>query len=171
MLKKQRLPPVWLTKMRPAGYFSQTKHLPRSDLKHSLQPSVRSKREVCDEQIISSSICESRGLLLSSVLFCLEGRWLLSMARRFLSCRGDAMWSSVVCGPRPVAMAIESLPSRGWKRSIAMSSLGNGYSGRHIILLGSRVAFEYLISDWNVLTLPDVIVDHRMRVFIFRLKG
>lgn len=70
MLKKQRLPPVWLTKMRPAGYFGQTKHFPRSDLKHGPQPSVRGEGAVSDEQMILSSICESWGLSLSSVWFC-----------------------------------------------------------------------------------------------------
>lgn len=70
MLKKERLPPVSLTEMRPAGHFSQTKHLPQSDLKHSLQPSMRGEGAVCDEQIISSSTCESQGLSLSPVLFC-----------------------------------------------------------------------------------------------------
>lgn len=60
MLKKQRLPPVWLAEMRPAGCFSQTKHLPRSGLKHGLQPTMRGEGEVCGERIISSSIRESR---------------------------------------------------------------------------------------------------------------
>lgn len=72
MLKKTGLPPVWLSKMRPDGFFSQTEHVPQSDLKHSLKLNAWGGEEVCDEQIISSSICKSRGVSLSSViLFCL----------------------------------------------------------------------------------------------------
>lgn len=72
MLKKTGLPPVWLSKMRPDGYFSQIEHVPESDLKHSLKLSVRGREEVCDEQIISSSIRESQCLTLFCViLFCL----------------------------------------------------------------------------------------------------
>lgn len=56
--------------MRPDGYFSQIEHVPQSDLKHSLRLNAQGGEEVCDGQIISSSICESQGVLLSSVLFC-----------------------------------------------------------------------------------------------------
>lgn len=70
MLKKAGLPPVWLSKMRPDGYFSQIEHVPESDLKHSLKLSVQGREEVCDEQIISSSIRETQSVSLSSVLFC-----------------------------------------------------------------------------------------------------
>lgn len=68
MLLKTGLPPVWLSEMRPDGYFSQTEHVPQSDLKHSLNLNARGGEEVCDEQIISSSLC--KGVSLSSVLFC-----------------------------------------------------------------------------------------------------
>lgn len=73
MLKKPWLLPVWLSEMRPDGYFSQTEHVPQSDLKHSLKLNARGGEEVCDEQIISSSICKSRDVSLFScvILFCL----------------------------------------------------------------------------------------------------
>lgn len=115
------------------AFPSNKKPPPWSNLKHSLQLSMRGKGQVYGEQIISSSICESC-FFFSVVLFSLEGRWLLGMAQRFRPARvtdtilGWRMWSSVACGLLPVAMAIESLPSWGWERSIAMSSLGNGYS-------------------------------------------
>lgn len=70
MLKKTGLLPVWLSEMRPDGYFSQTEHVPQSDLEHSLKLNARGGEEVSDEQIISSSICKSHGVSLSSVLFC-----------------------------------------------------------------------------------------------------
>lgn len=72
MLKKTGLLPVWLSEMRPDGYFSQTEHVPQSDLEHSLKLSARGGEEVSDEQIISSSICKSWCLTLFCViLFCL----------------------------------------------------------------------------------------------------
>lgn len=70
MLRKTGLPPVWLSEMRPDGYFSQTEDVPQSDLKHSLKLNVRGGEEVCDEQIISSSICESGCLTLFCVILC-----------------------------------------------------------------------------------------------------
>lgn len=161
MLKKQRLPPVWLTKTRPAGYFSQTKHLPRSHLKHSLQPSMWGEGEVSDEQIISSGVYESQGLSLSSVLVCFVLRKVaFKYGTAFPVLPGWGMQSSVVCGPLPVAMAIESLPSREALSQCLCWEMATAAETSHPV--GTRAAFECLTSDWNVLTLPDVIVDHRI---------
>lgn len=46
--EKTGLPPVWLSEMRPDGYFSQTEHVPQNDLKHSLKLNVQGGEEVCD---------------------------------------------------------------------------------------------------------------------------
>lgn len=73
----------------------------------------------------------------------------------------DGMWSSGLCGPLPVAMAIESPPSRGWTCSIAVSFLGNGYSstdsssywGAELPLSTSSVTetyWPYLMPLWII---------------------
>lgn len=70
------------------------------------------------------------------------------MARRSLSGRvKGCVPSSVVCGLLPVAMGIESLPSWGQKCSVAMASLGNGYSHRDI---SSRWGAELPLSISSV---------------------
>lgn len=94
------------------------------------------------------------------------------MALCFLSCRVTAAVLSGG-GLLPVAMVIKDLPSRGNAPLLHRCVFpGNWLQWqRHLSLLGSRAAFEYPMGDSNVLTLPDVIGDYRIRVFIFSLKG
>lgn len=168
MLNKQRLPPPWLAEMRPAGYFSQTKHLPGSDLKHDPQPSTWGKGEVCDEQIISSGTHESQGLSLSSLLICFvfkEGGFEVwhgvSCSAQVTDAGCGPLWSSAMCGLLLVAMAIESLPSQGWKMLHGDVFAGKWLQRqRCLILLGAELPLSissviemywpYLVRLWII---------------------
>lgn len=93
------------------------------------------------------------------------------MAVCFLSRRGDS------CGPlwwwTAAGCHSNKRPPQPRQRSIAPSLClpGNWLrQQRCLSLLGSWAAFEPLMGDQNVLTLPDVIGGYRMRVFIFSLK-